>query len=143
MVLLRKNTDDLRQEIQESPNLEQFLTENKEEFRSDTAASQLSALCRKKQISKAALAKRSCMSEVYLHQIFSGRRTPSRNRLICLCFGLQTTLEEAQTLLRICGQAQLYPKDKRDAIIQHALLHGTSLVELNQTLFTYNLEMLF
>lgn len=83
------------------------------------------------------------MSEVYLHQIFSGRRTPSRNRLICLCFGLQTTLEEAQTLLRICGQAQLYSKDKRDAIIQHALLHGTSLVELNQTLFTYNLEMLF
>ena len=140
---MKKNTDDLRQEIQSSSDLDQFLTENQEAFRSDTVASQLSALCKKKQISKASLAKQSCMSEVYLHQIFSGRRNPSRNRLICLCFGLQTTLEEAQTLLRLCGQAQLYPKDKRDAIIQHALLHGTELVELNQTLFTHNLETLF
>lgn len=140
---MRKNTDDLRQEIQQSPNLEQFLTENREEFHSDTVAKQLSELCRKKQISKAALAKRSCMSEVYLHQIFSGRRNPSRNRLICLCFGLRTTLEETQTLLRLCGQAQLYPKDRRDAIIQHALLHDTALVDLNQTLFTYHLETLF
>ena len=140
---MRKNTDDLRQELQQSPNLEQFLTENQGEFRSDIVAKQLSELCREKQVSKATLAKRSCMSEVYLHQIFSGRRNPSRNRLICLCFGLQTSLEETQTLLRLCGQAQLYPKDKRDAIIQHALLHGTALVELNQTLFTYNLETLF
>lgn len=140
---MRKNTDDLQQEIQQSPDLEQFLSENQEEFRSDTVAKQLSALCREKQVSKAALAKRSCMSEVYLHQIFSGRRNPSRNRLICLCFGLDITLEETQTLLRLCGQAQLYPKDKRDAIIQHALLHRTPLVELNQTLFMHNLEMLF
>lgn len=140
---MKKNTDDLRQEIQQSPNLEQFLTENQEEFRSDTVAKSLSELCREKQISKATLAKRACMSEVYLHQIFSGRRNPSRNRLICLCFGFQTTLDETQTLLRLCGQAQLYPKDKRDAIIQHALLHNTPLVELNQTLFTYNLETLF
>lgn len=140
---MKKNTDDLRQEIQEFSSLEQFLTENREEFRSDTVAEQLSALCREKHVSKAALAKRSCMSEVYLHQIFSGRRNPSRNRLICLCFGLQATLEETQTLLRLCGQAQLYPKDRRDAIIQHALLHGTPLVELNQTLFTFNLETLF
>lgn len=140
---MKKNTDDLRQEIQQSPNLEQFLTANQEEFRSDTVAKQLSELCRAKRVTKAALAKRSCMSEVYLHQIFSGRRNPSRNRLICLCFGLGATLEEAQTLLRLCGQAQLYPKDKRDAIIQHALLHGTALVDLNQTLFTYHLETLF
>lgn len=140
---MKKNTDDLQQELQQSPNLEQFLTDNQTEFLSDSVAQKLSELCRKKRISKAALAKRSCMSEVYLHQIFSGRRNPSRNRLICLCFGLCATLEETQGLLRICGQAQLYPKDKRDAIIQHALLHDTPLMELNDTLFSNDLEPLY
>ena len=32
------------------------------------------------------------MSEIYLHQIFAGRRTPSRNRLLCLCYGLGATV---------------------------------------------------
>lgn len=140
---MHKNTDDLRQELLEEPDLEHFLVENQGQFLSHTAAQQLNSLCRKKRISKSALAKRSCMSEVYLHQIFSGRRNPSRNRLLCLCFGLGTTLDEAQALLQLGGHAQLYPKDQRDAIIQHGLLHGTTLVEVNQALFTHNLETLF
>ena len=32
------------------------------------------------------------MSEVYLHQVFSGRRSPSRDRLLCLCLGLAVSL---------------------------------------------------
>ena len=47
------------------------------------------------------------MSEIYLHQIFAGRRTPSRNRLLCLCYGLGATIEETQELLRLCGIAEL------------------------------------
>ena len=47
---------------------------------------------------KAALAKQAGMSEVYLHQVFAGRRNPSRDRLIGLCFGLSATLEEAVAL---------------------------------------------
>ncbi len=140
---MKKNTDDLRQEIQQSPDLDRFLTENRQEFISHDIVRRLTELCREKQISKAALAKRACMSEVYLHQIFSGRRHPSRNRLLCLCFALQTTLEETQSLLCLCGQARLYPRDRRDAVIEHALLHGSSLVDLNQTLFARSMETLF
>jgi transcriptional regulator with XRE-family HTH domain len=140
---LKKDTNELLEELGQTADLEQFLTENQDQFQAESTAQQLSALCRTKGISKANLAKRACMSEVYLHQIFSGRRNPSRNRLICLCFGLDATLEETQSLLRSCGQAQLYPKDQRDAIIQHGLLHGTPLEELNQALFVRNLETLF
>ena len=62
------------------------------------------------------------MSEVYLHQVFSGRRNPSRSRLLCLCFGLNASLEETQELLKQCGFAQLYPKDRRDAIILYGII---------------------
>ncbi len=41
------------------------------------------------------------MSEIYLHQIFAGRRNPSRNRLLCLCYGLEATVDETQELLKL------------------------------------------
>ena len=91
---------------------------------------------------KAALAKRSGMSDIYLHQIFSGRRNPSRSRLLCLCIGLGASLEETQELLKLCGLAQLYPKLRRDAIIIFALSHHMTLFEVNDKLFTENLDTL-
>ena len=74
-------------------------------FIRDTVPSVLTALYRKRTISKAELARRSGVSQVYLHQVFAGRRTPSRDRLLCLCFGLGASLEETQYLLRVAVSA--------------------------------------
>lgn len=106
----KKNTDGLHQELMDSPNLSQFLSENREQFVEKSVSDALNHLFEKKNISKATLAKRSGMSEIYLHQIFAGRRKPSRNRMLCLCYGLEADIEETQELLRLCGMAQLYPK---------------------------------
>ena len=84
----KKNTDGLQQELMDSPDLEQFLSQNQEQFVNKSVSELLNHLFEKKYISKAALAKQSGMSEIYLHQIFAGRRNPSRNRLLCLCYGL-------------------------------------------------------
>ena len=97
----------------------------------------------KKGISKAVLAKQAGMSEVYLHQVFAGRRNPSRSRVLCICFGLDATLDEIQELLKQCSLAQLYPREKRDAIIIYGLLHGLSLFEVNDKLFEEDEETLF
>lgn len=45
--------------------------------------------------------------------------------------------------LKKAGFAQLYPKDKRDAVILHAAAHGASLMDLNSTLFSMDMETLF
>ena len=129
----KKNTDGLQQELMDSPDLTQFLSQNQEQFVNKNVAELLNHLFEKKNISKAALAKQSGMSEIYLHQIFAGRRNPSRNRLLC----------ETQELLRRCGKAQLYPKLKRDAIIYYGLLHKLDLFEINDKLFDENEETLF
>ena len=139
----KKNTDGLQQELMDSPDLEQFLSQNQEQFVNISVSELLNHLFEKKYISKAALAKQSGMSEIYLHQIFAGRRNPSRNRLLCLCYGLGASVEETQELLKLCGMAQLYPKLKRDAIIYYGLLHGLSLFEINDKLFDKNEETLF
>ena len=139
----KKNTDGLQQELMDSPDLTLFLSQNQEQFVNKSVSELLNHLFEEKNISKAALAKKAGMSEIYLHQIFAGRRNPSRNRLLCLCYGLAASVEETQELLKLCGMAQLYPKLKRDAIIYYGLLHKLSLFEINDKLFDENEETLF
>ncbi len=138
-----KDTNDLRQELMEAADLDRFLAENQENFENGSVGDLLRQLFRKRKISKATLAKQSGMSEVYLHQVFAGRRNPSRNRLLCLCFGLTATLEETQELLKQCGLAQLYPKNKRDAILLYGIVNGMDLFAVNDKLFAENEETLY
>ena len=139
----KKNTDGLQQELMDSTDLSQFLSRNQEQFVDKSVAELLNHLFEKKNISKAVLAKQAGMSEIYLHQIFAGRRTPSRNRLLCLCYGLEASIEETQELLRLCGMAELCPKLKRDAIIYYGLLHKLDLFVINDKLFDENEDTLF
>lgn len=127
----------------EAPDLNRFLDENRENFNNTSVADSLNQMILKQRISKSALARQSGMSEVYLHQVFSGRRTPSRTRLLCMCFGLQATVEEAQVLLKQCGYAPLYPKNRRDAILLYGLSHKETLFQINDTLFDKGEETLY
>ena len=138
-----KDTNDLRQELMEAADLDRFLAENQENFENGSVCDLLRQLFWKRKISKATLAKQSGMSEVYLHQVFAGRRNPSRNRLLCLCFGLTATLEETQELLKQCGLAQLYPKNKRDAILLYGIVNWMDLFAVNDKLFAENEETLY
>lgn len=139
----RKSTGQLNQELMQASSLGEYVSENRDAFSGQAVSQLLSELYEKKSISKAALARRAGMSEVYLHQVFSGRRSPSRDRLLCLCLGLEATLEETQELLRQAGFAQLYPRHKRDAVISYGLVHGISLGEINDRLFVENEKTLF
>ena len=137
-----KNTDTLQQELMSTNNLDRFLTENDASFRDVPLQEAIQCIFDEKGMSKAQLAKQSGISEVYLHQLFSGRRFPSRSRLLCLCFGLGATVDEAQSLLQQARHAPLYSRDRRDAIIIFALSHHMTLFEVNDKLFTGNLDTL-
>lgn len=139
----KKDTNDLQQELMSSPNLDSFLTDNHDSFNNEGVPEILSRLFQEKNISKATLAKQSGMSEIYLHQIFAGKRNPSRNRLISLCYGLGASLEESQELLKLCGLAQLYPRVRRDAILIYGLVHNISIFDINDSLFAQDEETLF
>lgn len=137
-----KTTGDLSQELMAQPDLDTYIHDNIRVFDERSFAALLTELYEKK-LSKATLARRAGISEVYLHQVFSGRRNPSRDRLVCICVGLEATLEETQELLKHAGYAQLYPRIKRDAIISHGLFHRTPLGEINDKLFAENEKTLF
>lgn len=137
-----KKTDDLRQELMEVEDLNRFLSENETSFEAKECGELLQRLFEATEISKAELARRSGMSTVYLYQVFSGLRRPSRDRIICLCFGLACSLDTTQELLKRSGYLPLYPKNRRDAVILFALNKGMALQEANDLLFRENEETL-
>lgn len=140
--MTEKNTDQLQQELMSSNDLDRFLSENDDSFRDTPLQLTLQRLFNATGLSKAALAKQSGISEVYLHQLFSGCRFPSRNRLLCVCFGLGASVEDTQTLLQQARHAPLYTRDRRDAIILFGLSHGMDLFQVNDKLFTEKLDTL-
>ena len=138
-----KTTDDLSQALMSEPDIDSYLRENQPFFAGQSIAELLALYHERTSLSKAALARKAGMSEVYLHQVFAGRRNPSRDRLLCLCVGLETSLEEAQRLLKLASYAPLYPRLKRDAIISYGIVHHMALGEINDKLFTENEKTLF
>lgn len=132
--MMEKNTNQLLHELMDTNDLDRILSENTASFRAGSLPHALQALFEARDTTKSALAKASGISEVYLHQVFSGRRTPSRDRLLCLCIGLHTSLEEAQSLLVQAHHAPLYPREQRDAILIYGLSHGLTLPEVNDAL---------
>lgn len=138
----RKSTKELNRELSAAPDWNRFLENNREQFQETGFLDYLLKLFQDVGISKVTLAKRAETSEIYLYQIFSGARMPSRDRVLCLCFGLPATLAQTQELLRIGGMAQLYPKNKRDAIIIYGLTHGQTLPQVNELLFAESKETL-
>ena len=130
-----KTTGDLQEDLMSRGDLDTYLQDNASFFVDLGITDLLNQLYLKKSLSKAELARRAGISEVYLHQVFSGRRRPSRDRLLCICIGLGADLEETQDLLKQAGYAQLYPKFKRDAIIIYGIIHSASLTAINDKLF--------
>lgn len=66
-----KSTSDLCSELIGSASIDSYLSRNRSAFLDSSIADLLTSLYRNKSVSKAALARKAGMSEVYLHQVFS------------------------------------------------------------------------
>ena len=137
-----KSTDDLANEIKESNNILDFLAENHEEMQLGGLPQYLEEWLREKNLSKADVVRQSNLNRAYVYQIFSGRKYPSRDKVIALAFGLGLTSEETQALLKQAGYRELYPRDPRDALLLHSLSRGQTIIEANELLYDHNIEVL-
>ena len=137
-----KDTAKIVEELQLCPNFTTFYNENKNYMTNESLSALLNKLIVDKQLHKSKVIKRSELSEVYAYQIFSGRRTPERNKLLSLAVGMMLNIEEAQTLLKCAGYPPLYVKRPFDSIVLYGLSKELSVPEINDLLFQYGLETL-
>ncbi len=137
-----KKTSDLEQALSGKIKLNTFLEANADQFITYDMNELLTPLMKERKLSKAELARRAKMSDVYLFQILNGRRQPSRDKLLCLCIGLELSVAETQALLKQCHQVSLYAKDRRDAIIRYGLERGWNVDQIDDALFEAGEKML-
>ena len=137
-----KTTDELKHEIKEAASIDVYLTRNEAHLLRRSVAEHLTALLSEKGITRADVVRGSLLDRAYVYQIFSGEKTPSRDKLIALAFGLGLTDAETQQMLKLSGNRELYAKDKRDALILFALQRGYSILETNEMLYEHEQSIL-
>ena len=77
------------------------------------------------------------------YQIFNGNKThPSRDKMIALAIGMVLNVLETRKLLKIAGACDLYARNPRDSVFIYCLHKGAGLMEVNELLSDYNLDIL-
>lgn len=137
-----KSTDELTHEIRNAADILEYLKENRQEMMLQSLPESLEAWLKNKGITRADVVRRSNLNKAYVYQIFSGKKYPSRDKVLALAFGLGLDVEEAQALLKQAGYRELYPRDPRDALLLFAIGQGKSILEANELLYDRNIEVL-
>ena len=137
-----KTTDELNHEIKAATNIEDYLTENKEHMLTHCLSDHLNMLLSQKGMSRADVVRGSLLDRAYVYQIFSGEKTPSRDKLIAIAFGLCLSDEETQKMLKLSGNRELYSRDERDSLILFSLQRKRTIFDANELLFSHSLAVL-
>ena len=136
------STKELYHEIKNATDVEDFLVRNHSHMLHVTLSEHLQMLLSQKNLSRAEVVRGSQLDRSYVDQIFSGEKTPSRDKLLALSFGLRLTDQETQKMLKLSGNRELYARDERDALILYAIQHGQTIMQANELLFRHNLALL-
>lgn len=142
IILLKKSTDELMNEINQSNNIDKYLKDNSEYMLDRGLSDILESIIDKKGLKKSLVIKKAEISEVYGYQIFSGVKKPLRDKLLSICIAMELTLEETQDVLKHGSFALLYPKNKRDSIIIYGINNNLSVCEINNLLYDKNEDTL-
>ena len=142
IILLKKPTDELMNEINQSNNIDKYLKDNSDYMLDRGLSEILESIIDKKGLKKSLVIKKAEISEVYGYQIFSGVKKPLRDKLLSICIAMELTLEETQDVLKHGSFALLYPKNKRDSIIIYGINNNLSVCEINNLLYDKNEDTL-
>lgn len=132
---MRKKTEELLNELKKTKLLDDFTSENVEEFESASLPDILAQMLVKHKKTRIEVIKAARLDFTYGYQIFDGKKHPKREKLLQLAFGFPLTIEDANRMLRAGGFSGLYIRCKRDVICMYCLEKGMSLEECNACLY--------
>ena len=135
---MMKSTQELLDLMESSSDYMTYLASNRDSIASEHMKPDrvLNVLLDEKHLKKSDVIARSGVENHYAYQIFSGAKVPSRDKLLMLCFGFQTTPDETQRILRLTGYLPLYGNNLRDNVILFGLTKHLSVISVNDMLYT-------
>ena len=135
---MRKDTEELENELADSNNFEDFHNINEDNFQDFTLAQYLSYLLAEKNLSKADVVKKSELGD-YAYHIFAGRKkNPARNKILSIALAMELSIKETNYLLYYAGVEKLYIRNEWDSIIMYALENKLSVKSANELLNNFS-----
>ena len=122
-------TEELLALLFKERSLEQFLKRDGTDFLTPSFSDYLKDCCRKRGEVPERVILRANLEKSYGHQLFNGKRNPSRDTVLQLAFALEADVAQAQEMLKIAQRSSLYPRIKRDAVLIYCLHHRLSLID--------------
>lgn len=135
-------TDELLRLLFMESSLEHLMTKDASGLSFPRFSDYITALCRQRDEVPERVINRANIEKSYGHQLFNGRRNPSRDTVLLLAFGFEMDYEAAQELLKIARKSLLHPKVKRDMVLVFCLQHHYSVVDCQLALQEYHLPLL-
>ncbi len=99
-------------------------------------------ICGAKGLKKSDIIRNSDVYRTYGYEILSGKKLPSRDKLLQICIGNRFSLEETNRCLTISKLGILYAKDPRDSIIIYSLNNQLDLIATNIILDEHDFDVL-
>ncbi len=140
---MRKSTAKLLEELQKTPgSLDDYLKDNADAFVQSDVHAFWEGLIRKSGRSKSNIINKADISYCYFYDVISGRKRPSRDKVVRLILAMRLSVEDCQRALTVSGKSRLYPRVKRDSILIHAIEKHLSVFQLTELLGRYGEEEL-
>ncbi len=137
-----KTTDELLKVLRSSHDINQFLEQSIDDLKETNFMEHLNLCLKRSELSKAEVIEKSNIQKNYGYQIFDGSKTPSRNKVLALCFSMALSIDETNRLLKLSNHSILYPRIKRDSIIGFALEQKCNLIDANILLHEMNEDII-
>ena len=141
MLKFGKSTGDLFTELKSEKNLDGWRKNNQNEF-TVPLDEYLQKLLAEKGLERAEIVEKSGLNREYVYHIFSGKKNPSRKKLLAIALAMDLNLDETQYLLRYAQQGILYPRNSWDAVIISAIEQKLSVMQTNELLHNLGETML-
>lgn len=138
---MKKDTEELVNEIAEGKSVAEYLASNEGEFLDIPLSVYLKELLQKKGMRVSQVADRSNKGE-YIYQVFRGIKNPGRDVVLCIALAMKLDLKEAGYLLRIGHMACLDARSRRDSIVMFGIARGISVAEVNDILYEFGEDCL-
>lgn len=140
---MQKSTTELLNELKNFDSFKEYEKINKNSMINKTLSQYLCDLLEEKHLKKSDVIRKGELNESYAYQMFSGvKSTPSKDKLICLSIGMDLSVDETNSLLKLAGLSPLYPRIKRDSIIIINMNNKKSVVGINEELYNEGEETL-
>lgn len=132
---MKKSTQELLDILKNTPSFSDYTEQEEPELVQVSVSDYLNQLIHTKNQDLPSLIRKSGLDRTYCYQIIDGRKRPSRDKVLALCFAMDLSFTEVQQLLKATGYPILYARMERDSAIIFSLQRNCALSDVNELLY--------